>query len=347
MNPPVLVSYAVTRKCNLRCVHCYSEAVEKPHPNELTTEEARELISDIARLGARMLIFDGGEPTLREDLPLLVKHAYDEGLSPLLGTNGMIDTLTKSYLRRLKEAGLKAIAISLDGAKPETHDEFRGVRGAWKKTIKGIQNCREVGIPFQIGVAVHKKNIHEFPEIVDLAKRLGANAVEVFDFVTTGRGRLYKEYELTVDQKKWLVNYIIKRQLVEEDIYFRVIALPQYWVEVEKNVKDEDMLVRFVRTCCAVGYRYVTILYDGTVYPCMLLQIPLGNIREKPLSEIWEKSELLKNLRDRNNLKDRCRICKYKDICMGARCRAFARTGDPFAEDPACWLVGGQEDATR
>ena len=339
MIPPVLVSYAVTRKCNLKCIHCYSEAIETPHPNELSTEEAKELISDIARLGVRMIIFDGGEPTLRDDLPVLIKHAYDEGLSPLVGSNGMDETLSKSYLTRLKKSGVKVIAISLDGASPETHDMFRGVKGAWEKTIRGIRNCRDVGVPFQIGIAVHRKNINEFHNIVELSKKLGASAIEVFDFVATGRGKQYQEYELTKEQRVELVKYIIKRQITEDDLYFRVIAIPQFWVEVEENVEDEELLLKFTRTCCTAGIRYATILYDGTVYPCMLLPIPIGNVRERPFSEIWKKSELLEKLRSRQYLEGRCKICKYKDVCMGARCKAFAKTGNIFAEDPTCWVV--------
>jgi len=338
VSPPVLVSYAVTRRCNLKCPHCYSEALETPHPKELTTEEAKQLISEIAELGTRMIIFDGGEPTLREDLPELIKHAYDVGLTPLLGTNGMVDTLSKSYARKLKEAGLKAVAISLDGANPKTHDSFRGMEGAWQKTIEGTKNCREVGLTFQIGVAVHRKNLSEFPAIVDLAKRLGANAVEVFEFLPSGRGGKYREeYYLTNEERRELIRYIIKRQLTEDEIYFRVIGIPQYWVEVERTVTDEEALLKFVRSCCGAGTRYATILYEGTVYPCMLLQIPLGNVREESFIDIWRKNEFLKKFRNSDNLKGKCKECKYRDVCRGSRCRAFVETGDPFAEDPACW----------
>lgn len=341
--PPVLVSFAVTRRCNLKCPHCYSEALETPHPSELNTEEALELISDIAGLGVRMIIFDGGEPTLREDLPRLVRHAADEGLAPLLGTNGMSDTLSKSYLQELKDAGLKVIAVSLDGANPKTHDAFRGLEGAWEKTLEGIRNINEIGIPFQVGTVVHKKNADEFPAIVDLAKRLGANAVEVFDFVEAGRGAEHGELELSFEERRDLIRYIIRRQLEEEDLYFRVIAVPEFWPEVERSVKDDLSLLRFVRTCCGAGIRYATILYDGTVFPCMLLPIPLGNIREKTFSKIWSENETLKALRNSENLKGKCGRCRYKDICRGARCRAYAKTGDMMMEDPACWLEVDEE----
>ncbi len=335
--PPVLVSYAVTRKCNLRCLHCYSESVEEPHPNELSTEEALELISDISDLGARMIIFDGGEPTLRDDLPRLVKHAADSGLSPLLGSNGMVDTLTKNYALELKEAGLKVVSISLDGSKPDTHDEFRGFDGSWQRTIEGIKNCVEVGLPFQIGVAVHKYNYGELAETVELAKKLGANAVEVFDYVPIGRGSEHLEYELDIETRKNLIDEIIQMQRSEDEIYFRVIGVPEYWVQIEKMVSDEDIL-KFVRSCCGAGIRYATILYEGTVFPCMLLQIPLGNVRKQRFSEIWRNSPVLDTLRNTRLLKGKCGKCRYREICRGARCRAYAKTGELMAEDPSCWF---------
>lgn len=346
MLTPVLVNFAVTRRCNLRCIHCYSEAVREPHPKELTTEEAKDLIIDVAKTGVKMLIFDGGEPTLREDLPELVKIAYDNGLIPLLGTNGADDVLTKTLLRKLREAGIKAIAISLDGVNPKTHDEFRGVEGVWEKTLKGINNAREVGVPFQINIAVHRKNFNELPALIDLAKKLGAIAVEIFDFVAVGRGREHVDYELLDEERIKLVRYIIKRQF-EEEIPIRIIAVPQYWIEALKETENKrEYLSRFTQTCCAAGRRYATILYDGTVYPCMLLPIPLGNIRDKRFSEIWRESEILNKLRDPRFLRGRCRDCKYNNICIGARCKAFAKTRDIFAEDPTCWFAKNREKNT-
>ena len=338
--PPVLVSYAITRRCDLKCPHCYSESIEQPHPDELNTEEAKQLISEIADLGTRMLIFDGGEPTLREDLPELVKHAYDGGLTPLLGSHGM--TLTESFARKLKDAGLKCVAISLDGAKPQTHDRFRGLEGAWEKTIERMKNCGKVGLRFQIDALVHKYNYTELPEVVEIGKRYGANAIEVFDYVPSGRGLQHRGYDLDNETRRRIIDEIIKMQLREE-LTFRVIGVPEYWVEVEKKtmekeILEEEQILKFVRTCCGAGVRYITIFYHGIVCPCMLLQIPLGNVRDKSFKEIWTESSVLNELRDRSLLKGKCGICKYKNVCTGARCRSYLETGDHLAEDPICWF---------
>lgn len=333
----MLVSFSVTRQCNLSCPHCYSESIEEPHPDELSTGEAKALITDIAQLGTRMIIFDGGEPTLRDDLPELTSHASEVGLAPLLGTNGMIDSFDENKIKLLQESGLKAAAISLDGAEAELHDTFRGLKGAFAKTIEGIKACSRVGLAFQIGTAVHKNNVAKFSKVVDLARELGANAVEVFDYVPAGRGTAYDGlYELALEERKSLIREVIEHQKKEDELYFRVIGVPQYWVEVEKSIQDEETL-KFVRSCCGAGTRYATILYDGTVFPCMLLPIPLGNIREQSFSDIWISSPVLQDLRDRSKLKGKCGKCQFKEVCSGARCRAYAKTGDYLAADPACW----------
>ncbi len=337
--PPIMVSYAVTRRCNLRCPHCYSDARDRPDPNELTTEEAVELIDDLASMGTRLIIFDGGEPTLRPDLPDLISHAADVGLSPLLGTNGMSDTLTPEYVEILRDAGLKAAAVSLDSPNPEAHDEFRGVEGAWERTMEGIRNLRRAGIPFQIGFTLRRGSLDDIEGMVGLAKELGAAALEVFEFIPVGRGAHARRYALSIEERRDAVRKLVEIQMREEDLTVRVIGCPQYWVEVERTVPEAERL-RFVRSCCGAGTRYATVLYDGTVLPCMLLPIPVGNVRERRFSEIWNESEVLRNLRDRSKLKGACRDCPYADVCVGARCRAYAETGDYLAEDPGCWLRG-------
>ena len=334
---PVLVSFAVTRTCNLKCPHCYSESIEEPHPDELDTTEAKAVIADIASTGARMIIFDGGEPTLRADLPELVEHASAVGLAPLLGTNGMVDSFSPALIATLKEAGLKAAAVSLDGVEAAVHDDFRGLEGAHAKTLAGIRACAEAGLSFQIGTAVHRLNRDRFGEMFALASELGATAVEVFDYVPAGRGTEYDgRYELALDERRDLVREIIELQRQEEDLYFRVIGVPEYWVEVERTVDDEEAL-NFVRSCCGAGTRYATILYDGSVLPCMLLPLTLGNVRDRPFSQIWEESEVLADLRDKTKLKGKCGACRYREVCSGSRCRAYAKTGDLLAEDPGCW----------
>jgi radical SAM protein with 4Fe4S-binding SPASM domain len=336
ISPPVILSFAVTRACNLKCKHCYSESVEEPHPDELTTEEAKVVIHDMAKSGARLLIFDGGEPLLRDDLCELIKYAGDVGLRPLLGTNATL--IDKKMANNLKDAGLKAVAVSLDGYKAEVHDEFRGIEGTFNNTIAGIKELREVGLPFQIGPCIHSLNFGQLSGIVELARELGANACEVFDYIPSGRGGEDLSLELSTDERRELIREIIHLQRESDDLVFRCIGIPQYWVEVEKTVPEDEVLMKFVRSCCGAGTRYACVMYEGTVYPCMVLHEKAGDVREKPFDEIWYTSEVFNTLRDRDKLEGKCGSCGYRHLCGGSRCKVYEKTGSLTAEDLTCWF---------
>ncbi len=335
---PALVSFAVTRKCDLKCLHCYTSSGD-PDPNELSTDEAKGVISEIAATGAHLLIFDGGEPLLREDLPELVKHAAGSGIRPVLGSNAM--NMSREMARTLKRAGLLAVQISLDGDNAKTHDHLRGLPGAWEKTMQGIKNCAEEGLGFQLAPLMHPANFNQLDAIVEIARANRANAVEIFDFVSSGRGREHAELELDTDQRKALVQKVISylKRPEYKHMIFRLVAVPQYYVAADKGLPEDVMLERFVRTCCAAGTRYATILPDGDVVPCMVLQVKAGNVRERPFNEIWENADVFMQLRDRNLLKGKCSNCRYRTTCAGARCKAYEKTGDMLAEDPTCWFT--------
>jgi len=328
------MSFGITSECDLKCPHCYSDSGEKDE-NELSTDEAKDVIRQAGELGVHLLILDGGEPTLRKDLPELVTHARDCGIRPVLGSNGM--SLSLELAGKLKNAGCEAVAISLDGINVKTHDDFRGAEGAWAKAVEGARNCARVGMGFQIAPLVHRGNWTELPAVAAFAKELGAGAVELFDFVAAGRGKQHLEYELDTEQRRGVIADIIKWQR-SDDIIYRVIGLPQYWPAVEREVPEDEILARFVRSCCAAGSRYITVLPNGDVIPCMVLQVKLGNIREIDLKTIWHDSPELKALRNRDLLKGKCGRCKYRYVCGGARCKAYEKTGDFLTEDPTCWF---------
>jgi len=336
INPPVLVSFSVTRQCNLRCRQCYSESVETPHPAELTTGEAHKLISEISRSGARLLIFDGGEPLMRPDLCDLITYAREIGLRPLLGTNASL--IDDAMAQKLKSAGLAAAAISLDASNAATHDEIRGQAGSFDQAIAGMQALRRAGIPFQIGPCITAHTLGELPKIAEWGKKLGAIAMEVFDYIPSGRAKQSTGWELDSEQKHQLVRQIIDQQLNSDEILYRCIGIPQYWVEVEKTVPEEVVMTKFVRTCCGAGVRYACVLYDGTVFPCMVLQKAVGNVRETPFDVLWQDSEVFATLRNRDGLEGKCGTCAYRTVCGGARCRVYETTGSLTAADDACWF---------
>jgi radical SAM protein with 4Fe4S-binding SPASM domain len=333
---PTLVSFAVTRECNLKCKHCYSQSVDSPHPRELNTAEAKQLISQVVEAGARLIILDGGEPLMRPDIFDLVRHSRSAGLTTVMGTNGTL--ITTEVAAKLVEAGIQALAISLDGADAEAHDAFRGVEGGWEQTLQGIENVRQAGIPFQIAPTLRRGRWEQWGAIADEAKEWGATAVEVFDYVSVGRGEENPEFEMIVEERQAFVREYIARQRAEDEMVYRCVALPQFWVEVEKTVPEEEVLMKFVRSCCAAGTRYCCVLYEGTVYPCMVLQEKAGDVREQSFVDIWQNSEVFQVLRDRDRLEGKCGRCDYRYVCGGARCRVYTKTGSLTAEDDACWF---------
>ncbi len=343
--PPYLISYAVTRKCNLKCKHCYSDATEVAAPDELSTEEAKRLVDGIAEWGIKLLIFDGGEPLCRDDFFDIARYASIKGLRVVIGTNGTL--IDKDVANRLKTSGIMAVQISIDGAKAQTHDWFRGVDGSFDKALGGATACREVGLPFQFGMTIRRGTLDEMPGMLKLAVDRGANAAEFFDLVQVPRVKKEIPDEvLTPDERRRVMEWLAEAQ---EDcpIIIRVPGCPMYTLILqEKDIQPKhfpvDLLKRipYYGRGCAAGMPngYLTILPNGDIIPCMLLQIKLGNVREESITQIWDDSQILSKLRNRNLLEGECGRCVYRDKCAGCRGRAYEETGNMLATDPGCWL---------
>jgi len=346
IQPPFMVSYSVTQKCNLKCKHCYSDSVDQAAPDELSTEEAFQLVDDLSRWGIGLLIIDGGEPLCREDLLDIVRYASSKGIRTTIGSNGTL--VDEAKAKEMVDAGVMAVAISVDGADASTHDSFRGVDGAFEQTLKGIEACRNAGLPFQLNMVIRKDNVSQLEDMLRLAVDLGANAAEVFDLVAAGRAKHEcKELVLSLDERKLTMERLAEAQ-EDYPLVIRVPGCPMYpLVLQEKGIKPKhfppEMLLRipYYGRGCAAGMPmgYVMVLSNGEVNPCMLLQVNLGNIREQSIMSIWESSPTLARLRQRELLKGECGVCNYKLTCSGCRGRAYEETGDMMATDPGCWLT--------
>lgn len=344
--PPYLVSYAITRNCNLKCKHCYSDSTDTPAPDELSTIEAKKLLDNIAGWGIKLLILDGGEPLCRDDFFEITSYASSKGIRVVVGSNGtLIDNQTAL---KMKEAGVRSVAISIDGATPKTHDTFRGEDGTFHKTIEGAKACKEAGLPFQFNTIIRKETFREIPDILRLAIKSGANAAEFFDLIQVSRvkERCVEEI-LSKNERKEIMTWLAEAQ---EDcpILIRVPACPMYPIILkEKNIQPKHFpahvlhRIPYYNAGCAAGMPngYITILPNGDVIPCMLLQVKLGNIREKSVIKIWEESPILAKLRSRELLEGECGKCVYRDACAGCRGRAYEETGNMMATDPGCWLT--------
>jgi AdoMet-dependent heme synthase len=352
--PPFMVSYSITTKCNLKCKHCYSSSFEQASPDELSTEEALRLVDDLSRWGIGLLIIDGGEPLCREDLLDIVKYASSKGIRTTVGSNGTL--IDEGMAKRMLDSGVMAVAISVDGADAATHDSFRGVDGAFEQTLIGIEACRNAALPFQLNMVVRKDNISQLDDMLRLALDLGANAAEVFDLVAAGRAKEEcSQMVLSLEQRRSVMERLAEAQ-EDYPLLIRVPGCPMYpLILQEKNIKPKhfpaEMLHRipYYDRGCAAGMPmgYVMVLSNGEVNPCMLLQVNLGNIREQSIMSIWESSPALAELRDRDRLKSSCGVCDYKLTCTGCRGRAYEETGDMMETDPGCWIAHGQEQGRK
>jgi len=327
----MIISWNTTNQCNMYCEHCYRDAGAKAS-EELSTEEGKALLEEIAKAGFKIMIFSGGEPLMRPDIFELVEHAVKLGLRPVFGTNGTL--ITPEVARRLKEVGTMGVGISLDSIDSDKHDKFRAYPGAWRDALKGMKNCRDAGVPFQIHTTVVDWNYDEVEKITDLAVGMGAVAHHIFFLVPTGRAVNIEEESLRAEQYEALLTRIMKKQQ-EVDIELKPTCAPQFM----RIAKEMGMDLRFGRGCLA-GTSYCIISPKGDVQPCAYLNIPLGNVRDIPFSKIWAENPVLQELRTLN-YSGGCGACKYKKICGGCRARAaFYNNGDYMAEEPWCLYHG-------
>ncbi|MGA7075244.1 MAG: radical SAM protein [Halobacteriota archaeon] len=346
--PPHLISYAVTRKCNLKCKHCYSDATEEPASDELSTEESKRLLDEIADWGIKLLIFDGGEPLCRDDFLDIARYASLKGLRVVIGSNGIL--INPKVAEQLKSSGIMAVQISLDGAKSQTHDWFRGEEGSFNKAMECARACKAMDLPFQFGMTIRRAVLEEIPDMLKLAVDSGASAAEFFDLVQIPRVKKEIPDEvLPPDKRKEVMDWLAEAQK-DCQIIIRVPGCPMYpLILQEKDIHPKHFPANLLKRIpyyergCAAGMPngYLTILPNGDVIPCMLLQIKLGNVRRESITRIWDSSQILLKLRNRNLLEGECGRCTYKDTCAGCRGRAYEETGNMLATDPGCWFNKG------
>lgn len=349
---PFLVVWDYTNRCNLNCKHCYANANERIK-DELNTEQRKYIINKLADAGVVAIAFSGGEPLVCKDFFEIANYAHKKGIYVSVATNGTL--ITKNVAELLKNNGVDYIEISLDHSNPKMHDEFRGIKGVWKKTIDGIKNCVSVGLYTCIAVTVTKFNYNDVPNILKLASKLKVRRVIAFNFIPTGKGKDIKETDITPQQREKLLNFLYNR-LEKSDLqifstcpaYARISlehvekkhgshVAPTHFAGVELT-GDALMLADFIGGCGA-GRNYCAIEHNGDIYPCVFMPIKLGNILKNDFVSIWKNNNILNMLRNREKLKGDCGKCKYKYVCGGCRARAYAIEGDILASDRGCILV--------
>ncbi len=350
-----VVFWNLTDRCNLACAHCYGRSgPDSGTENELSTDEALALIDDFAAMGVPLILLSGGEPLLREDLPELARAAGERGIRTALSTNGTL--ITPGAARMIRDAGIGYVGISLDGASPETHDAFRGTRGAFERAMEGFARCREAGIRTGLRVTLTKENYGELAALIDLAAAEGASRFCLYWLVPSGRGNeIYDRLQVGPEEVDGALT-LLYRKARETDpgaMEFLTVDAPQDCVHLLRamerdgspDVCEAEALVRSLNGGCSAGTRVANVDPRGDVYPCQFARSPgflVGNVRERPFSRIWQDAQnpVLSRFRATpRDLSGKCGRCGYRDLCGGGcRVRAYAAGGDHAAPDPFCFV---------
>ena len=349
---PVVV-WNMTKRCNLRCIHCYARAENETYRgNELSTDEGKRLIDDLAEFGVPVILFSGGEPVLRKDLPDLIDYAVKKGLRAVISTNGTL--ITEEKAKQFARYALSYIGISIDGT-GKVNDAFRGVDGAYDLAINGVRNAKHAGIKVGLRFTINKKNYNEIQRIFDIIETEGIQRVCFYHLVYAGRGSQLINEDISHEESRKVVDYIMDRtkesfkkgspiEVLTVDnhadgpyVYLRLLQ------EDSQRAKEVyDLLMMNEGNASGVGIACVD--EEGNVHADQFWRhYSFGNVRSRPFSEIWTDTgnELMAKLKEKKrHVKGRCARCRWLDICGGNfRVRAEAATGDIWAEDPQCYLT--------
>jgi radical SAM protein len=354
---PMLVFWEVTRACQLACFHCRASATEGALPGELTTAEGRDLIDQVAAFGRPypILVLTGGDCLLRPDLFELVEHANGLGV-PVALSPSVTPQLTPEKIEQMVTSGVNAVSISLDGALPATHDGVRGIPGHFEDTIKAITALSSAGLTVQVNTTVMRANLDELADVADLISRAGAHIWEVFFLVQVGRG--VATDAVSPDEHEDVCHFLYDAsqhgfivRTVEAPFFRRVVFRRQegdpaptsdlYQTlsgRLETLMGPATARPRAQTASTRDGKGILFVAHDGEINPAGFLPLPLGNVRDQAIATIYRDDPLLRRIRAAE-FTGRCGVCEYADLCGGSRARAFAASGDPLGEDPACPYV--------
>lgn len=370
---PFIIFWELTRACKLACKHCRAKAQPERHPGELSFEESKKVVEQIRDFGKPypLVVITGGDPLLREDVFEIVEYGVKNGLRMAIAFSGT-DLATPEALDALKEAGISRIAISIDGSNESIHDGFRGIKGTFRESIKILKNARKVGISSQVNTTVTKFNLRDLANIAKLAMDNDVTLWDVFFVVPTGRAKA--EYMPSSQEFEDVLNWLydvsrvlnvkssaathLRRIELQRDagmgprvseLYHELLDQIDFEIDVDGgNAKivaggHGRSLVDGIRRMTGItdGKGMLFISHVGEVYPSGFLPLTAGNVREKSLKDIYNSSEIFKDLKNPDRLKGKCGKCEFRRICGGSRARAYAMTGDYLQEEPRCTYVPG------
>ena len=348
---PVVV-WNITRRCNLSCMHCYSDSHDREYPGELRTDDGHRLLDDLASFGVPTVIFSGGEPLIRPELFELAAYAGEQGLRCVLSTNGTL--ITEKVARQIKEAKFSYVGISLDGIGP-AHDRVRGRKGAYDEALRGLRYCRDAGMRVGLRFTMHRQNVDQLSAIFDLLEKEDIPRCCVYHLAYAGRGDRIRAYDLDPQETRAALDYIfarvrdfhargLEKEILTVDNHADGVYLYMTLRKEDPGRAEEVHQLLSWNGGNQSGIAIASIDPQGDVHPDQFSwNYSLGNVLERPFSDIWTDTSdpRMALLKDRKaSLKGRCHSCRYLDICNGnLRIRAERYFDDFMAPDPACYLT--------
>lgn len=349
-----IVVWNTTRTCNLHCVHCYTDSDNLKYEGELTTNEAFKLIDELSDFGIPSLLFSGGEPFMRKDLFTLLEYASKKNVRPVISTNGTL--IDRETAQRVKDSGVVYVGISLDGLEA-INDKFRGVEGAFGRTMKGFDNCRAVNQRVGLRLTLTERNFLDLHGIFDFIEKEQINRACFYHLVYSGRGSAISKDDLTHSESRQAMDIILERtkDYFDRNLDINILTVDNhvdgvytYLKMKEKNMPEAEDIYSMLKwnggAANSSGVGIGNIDFFGNVHPDQFWQdYSFGNIRERNFGDIWmdESDPIMRGLKHKaEHIKGRCRLCKYKEICTGSmRVRGYRIYNDPWAPDPACYLT--------
>jgi len=348
---PFTIAWEVTRACAYACVHCRADAMHTPDPNELNTEEALHLIDRLAEFGSPILVFTGGDPMMRRDLHQLIAYATQKGLRCSL-TPTATALPTTARLEKVRDAGIRRIALSLDAPRPEIHDSFRQVPGSWQRTMDILHRAQAIGLSVQVNTTVAKHNVDILDEMIPFLQEVGAVQWSLFFLVPTGRAQASNMISAEEHERVFHWLYDLSKNAPFD---IKSTAAPMYRrvaIERKRLEQGADRPVTFQ----GAGFQYADglnrptrgvndgngflfISHVGDIQPSGFLPLTGGNVRTDDVIDVYRNSQLFTDLRTPDKIKGRCGVCEYRDVCGGQRGRAYGVTGDYLESDPACVYI--------
>ncbi len=354
-----ILFWETTAGCNLECIHCRRlDVASEMMKDDLTLAETQVFIDQLAQTSKCILVLSGGEPLVRKDIFDIAHYAGVKGLTVALATNGTL--IDEGIAGKISQAGIRRVAVSIDGADETTHDDFRKQPGSLAGAIRGMEACRAEGLSLQINCTITQHNVHQLDAIYQLALKFKADAFHLFMLVPVGCGMSIADtHMLPAERYEKVLGWIYDRWK-EGKMFVKATCAPHYFRVVNQKRKEESLktgvpvsqlaggrptghpghpggspYATFTRGCLA-GSDICFVSHKGDVFPCGYLPVSAGNVREKSFKEIWLESPLWNGFRETDCLEGKCGLCEYKNICLGCRARAYYATGDYLAEEPYC-----------